>query len=295
MQDELSIAAGAWLLCSGFIRAKRWELYVYLLTTLCVAESLVLLASPWEDGWFPELQLPMLGFFCACFGLLTPVFAIVFMGIGMGASLAAFIWNLWPCTDSAEIPWLHEAVIVAGSIVCCIFTACTPLGPRFVWVLVPTLGSLLLVLGTGGIWPALGSVTDAEHFVSLLDRASLFSASCAELPTTATSIALVVGVTFVVTVFQVLLARRRAEEDKKGKTNMVEQLLPSGTDAANGGIFQRPDQMTDRNSHRTIANAIFAPEGADLSYLTEDERAIVMVCRENEEQRDRVLFGGGLW
>jgi len=43
-----------------------------------------------------------------------------------------------------------------------------------------------------------------------------------------------------------------------------------------------------------LTQAIFADKDADLSHLTENERRLVAVCREDEFERDRLLWGGGL-
>lgn len=47
--------------------------------------------------------------------------------------------------------------------------------------------------------------------------------------------------------------------------------------------------------HQQIVDAFYGPDSQDLSHLSEDERKIVEVCREDENERARYQHGGGLW
>lgn len=46
--------------------------------------------------------------------------------------------------------------------------------------------------------------------------------------------------------------------------------------SASGGILERAERETN-------------------GVLTENEQKILDICRHDEEQRNRILFGGGLW
>merc|ERR1712150_126516 len=46
--------------------------------------------------------------------------------------------------------------------------------------------------------------------------------------------------------------------------------------------------------HLTLCDAICAPEGADQSHLTDHEKRLVEICKSDEFERDRLMWGGGL-
>jgi len=62
-------------------------------------------------------------------------------------------------------------------------------------------------------------------------------------------------------------------------------------DAENGGM---PEKDAGLARLPVLCRAIFADPSADLSHLTEHEIKLVKICREDEFERNRILWGGGL-
>jgi len=165
-------------------------------------------------------------------------------------------------------------------------------GPvTLVFYLVPAVGSLLLVLG----------VSELDHDLSGLSAHKLLSPkrcaaddplhSPAARSLAAWAILWVAGVSF-----QCLLARRTrlkamkmVEAGAQPGGDLVQSLLPN---AQEGGNIPKPTDKDDR--YQLIVKAIYAGEGSDISHLTENEKKIVAVCREDEFERDRLVWGGGL-
>jgi hypothetical protein len=54
------------------------------------------------------------------------------------------------------------------------------------------------------------------------------------------------------------------------------------------------DQDTTMSRHARICQAIMQ-KSDDLSWLKEDERSLVEVCRKDEFEAQRMMWGGGLY
>jgi len=94
------------------------------------------------------------------------------------------------------------------------------------------------------------------------------------------------------------MARARAGKQDGGVRppggDLVASLLPEADqDDENVERFKKPDNLQNTR-FQMLVKAIYADEGADLSHLTENERSIVEICRKDEDERDRLLWGGGL-
>lgn len=91
------------------------------------------------------------------------------------------------------------------------------------------------------------------------------------------------------------LARRRFDEgwaaEDLGKGLLT---IDGNKDGDDPEPFKRPDLGQVNPRHQLIVASFDAPEGSDLSHLTEAERGIVKACREDEEERHRYTWGGGL-
>mmetsp|Transcript_66111 Transcript_66111/g.123331 ORF Transcript_66111/g.123331 Transcript_66111/m.123331 type:complete len:146 (-) Transcript_66111:37-474(-) len=74
--------------------------------------------------------------------------------------------------------------------------------------------------------------------------------------------------------------------------DLATHLLPGSRDG-----MQRPNNLFHEglSRHQIICEAIFLPEDADLSHLTESEQKLVRAVRTDPEERDRVMWGGGLY
>lgn len=81
--------------------------------------------------------------------------------------------------------------------------------------------------------------------------------------------------------------------------SLVANLLPEADDPEDTkprGLVPRPCEAEGgTDCYNSIRQAIYAPPGTDLSHLTEYQRKLVEICQKDEDECNRVLFGGGLY
>merc|ERR1719401_1029956 len=162
-------------------------------------------------------------------------------------------------------------------------------GPEsLIFCLVPALGAMLLVLGIGGLAPTWRGLSAS----ALLSESPCAAAASAGLgPPAVHSLILSVALAacgIAVQCYMVRLMRLKAEKQGESGSgpggDLVASLLPN---AQEGAGLPRPSGADSRFG--LISKAIFLDEGEDLSHLTENERKIVKICREDEFERDRLL------
>merc|ERR1712176_434335 len=88
---------------------------------------------------------------------------------------------------------------------------------------------------------------------------------------------------------------KMANRDPNAATdNLADSLLPEANAEGGGAGLTKPQKISGQMSTYTkIRDAIHNPE-ADLSEFSAHEKQIVEACRTDEEERDRLVFGGGL-
>lgn len=274
------IIIGAWLLIYRVLCHRCKAFAEFSLRITCGA-SLALIAPllPWPDTFFHRdlILIPLGVLLSTCHPALMALLAAGPLGIGIGA----LFWQLTRICRVADTTF-HPIVL---SILALGFIVPTGIaGPTSLLVLViPLLGALLVTVGMANFVPSSDSLTSGE----------LLGVSC----TSNHAALLFFGQWFVLSLCGVLLQVAFFRYDKKptdedGGNGLVASLLPNAQSNESG--VPKPD-LNNNNRLALITKAIFAEEGADMSYLTENERKLVEVCRKDEEERDRVLWGGGLY
>lgn len=231
------------------------------------------------------VQVPVLVVIGALLGTFNLIFTSLLTSITLGAFLGE---ELWHACFNELIPGWHVTVVWVTCVLFTIIFWMTRLGPLvFEAVLVPCLTAAMLVCGGADFFPSLGA----------LDAAAVFSGD-ADAGAARLTFYIFAGLAFVVGLLQFpvrILFRKALLKASSGdqKNDHLTKLLPEGT--MEGGLIPRPaNDKNDGGRFQRITKAIFAEEGEDTSYLTEDERRIVDVCRMDEFERDRVIWGGGL-
>jgi len=288
---------GLWLLLYRLLIRTSHRMMVQAATSLFTGASLGLLA--------PLLGQPM-GFRFPLLVAIGALFAMIPGDVGyrvaaiiasacLGASSGALIWHLGLCTASS---WGHPALLT-----CCVVAfvgvfSCTPLAPvvmeRF---LLPALASVLLVVSVG---PLFGLLAQGELF-----EVSSCSTTSVPLGTRNTALAWL-GLTTLAMIFQWLSMRSAVSESGDSENpNLVMSLLPrgdkgeeSGAKGAGAGLDEKGGPIQDKTAGLCrmpmIMKGIYAEDDDPLLYLTEHEKKLVEICRKDEFERDRILWGGGL-
>lgn len=214
----------------------------------------------------------------------------------LGAASGALLWHLGLCTASS---WGHAGLLTFFVVAFVGVFSCSPLAPvvmeRF---LLPALAALLVVVSVG---PQFGLLAQGELF-----EASSCSSTTVPLGTRNFALAWL-GLTMLATIFQWLSMRSSMSESGDSENpNLVMSLLPrgdkgeesgaKGVDAALGESASGPiqDKKAGLTRMPMIMKGIYAPDDDPLLYLTEHERKLVEICRKDEFERDRILWGGGL-
>mmetsp|Transcript_5603 Transcript_5603/g.11410 ORF Transcript_5603/g.11410 Transcript_5603/m.11410 type:complete len:295 (-) Transcript_5603:107-991(-) len=290
VHDVALLLVGAWLFLYRLpLQTKSFGAIAEGLTTACCGLSLALLAQllPWPPPGFRAVLLAVLGvLFAFCHPAFTAIVVTVPLGIAFGALM-------WQCGLCSAMPDTHVIVLSAACLAFLVVFVCTPgiAGVQsFRLLQVPSLSALLLTTSVAGLVPSLGA---------LEPRALLLASPCAADGGSARAPLLSLAYWLLATAcasgFQLLLAwRARRMGGGGGEGGSLAALLLPGADADSDPEdgFKRPDMVNDR--FQLLTQAIFADKDADLSHLTENERRLVAVCREDEFERDRLLWGGGL-
>mmetsp|Transcript_4978 Transcript_4978/g.11296 ORF Transcript_4978/g.11296 Transcript_4978/m.11296 type:complete len:300 (+) Transcript_4978:57-956(+) len=292
IHDGVLISVGAWLFVYRLGLRTRCRPYAEALTTAGCGLSLALLAPllSWPPVGF---RFPMLAVLGVLFSFCHPVFTATVVALPLGISLSAILWQFGLCTFA---PGTHAVLLTLISIVFIFVFVCTPgvAGPYSLRLfLVPSLSALLLALGIADLVPELDS---------LRPRTLLQDSPCSAAEGDTSAVLNFLGLWLLLAAcgigFQLLLtwlAKRKIVEGAAAGGDggdLAQSLLP-GAQANKDGGMQRPDMGSD-NRFTILCKAIFAEEGADQSHLSESEQKIVEVCRKDEFERDRLVWGGGL-
>jgi len=299
---------GSWLLVYRLLLRTRCRPVAEKLTTIACGVALALLAPllPWPPQGFRALSLGLIGVLLSC---CHPACTALVVSSSLAMGLGGFIWQLGLCTVSPEAALGevglsgHSLLLTFLTLIFIAFFVFVPgtAGPvTLIFVLVPLLGSLLLTLGIFGLAPSTGGLS-ADGLLAAspcaADVASSLLASPATMGLAAWLIVAAAGIGL--QFYLARLARLKAEADEaRGNApggDLVTSLLPGSQAEEGGGAnLPRPSDSDAQSRFGLITKAIFADEGADLSHLTENEQKLVAVCRKDEFERDRILWGGGL-
>lgn len=263
--------------------------------TILGGASLALLAPclPWPPPPFGVLTLAIVGVLLSSCGFFFP--AIV-LAITLGVGTGGFAWQLGACNILADLPYTHGILLTTTSIFMVLLFVCIPgtagPGPMKV-VLAPCLGALLFTVGLAGLLP--------EFKIGLAPSDLLAEEPCepgmADGGQRLKGLAAWALLSLCGIVTQLVFIKLASGSEEEQRGSLATHLLPQGSRSEeDGSSIPRPGECGEegKKSYNTIAQAISAPEDADLSHLTENERKIVAICRVDEEERDRILWGGGL-
>jgi len=274
---SVGIVTGLWLLLNVLVinlKVKRLRFFVEVSRNACVGASLALFAPVIPLRLlFSILILAGPGMFL---GACLPLFMVIILAICMGAFLGGVVSHLVVCVVQTIPPWLRVLIVVIAVLL--VVLACSVPYKEFTFynVLIPAWGALLFTLGLQTLafeGPDSGlTIEDVFRVPSLCTTNFTYAAECWACTTFCGILLHVVKVCY----FQ-----------PKRDDSLLS--LKNPLTAGDRGT----PEVTDR--HLTLTRAIYAEEDADYSHLTENERKIVKICQEDPEERDRVLFGGGLY
>lgn len=283
---------GRW--CTSPDSRERW--LTETVTSFITGASLALLA-PLLSWPSPPVCLPMLVVIGALFSMCSVWFSAVLSSVIIGTAVGALLWQLGLCSAAA---WAHCGLLTLSAVICTAVFSCNARAePFFPWVLI-ALAALLVVESLGPYVPSVGVLPIGELFVA--------DPSCPdeELSRMARNTGLAwLALTACIVALQTVILGNSAPDDGCTNPELADSLLSNSTGAANrqgeGGLaagddgFTVPKKDGGLNRHPVLIQAMFAPEGTDQSHLTEHEKKLVTICRENEDERNRVMFGGGLY
>jgi len=301
LADAMVLIFGAWLLFYRLMLQSGLKPVAEVLTTIVSGASLALLAPfmPWPPPPFSVLTLAVIGaLLSSCTPFCGSLFSAILLALTLGVGCAGFIWQLGACklSETIEVPFLHGILATLTSIIFVIVFVCTPgiAGPNTLKVVMaPCLGALLFTVGLAGV--ARESSEDRNFGLTPSELLAEEPCDPGNLGNVEAFVSwLLVSVCGVVLQLVLLRAERKAEPEERG--SLVSHLLPQAqdTDIEGKASIPRPDEMAGDDRYAKLRNAIFAPPDADLSHLSESERKIVEICRKDEFERDRLLWGGGL-
>eukprot|EP00747_Dinoflagellata_sp_TGD_P080389 gnl/TRDRNA2_/TRDRNA2_160870_c0_seq2.p1 gnl/TRDRNA2_/TRDRNA2_160870_c0~~gnl/TRDRNA2_/TRDRNA2_160870_c0_seq2.p1 ORF type:complete len:314 (+),score=37.91 gnl/TRDRNA2_/TRDRNA2_160870_c0_seq2:68-1009(+) len=293
------VFSGTWILCFRILIRTRCRLAVQIFTAAVCGSSFALLSPlmPWPP---PIYRVPIMALIGGLMSVLHVMLMAFIIAISLGMAFGALIWHLGVCTFVSSFgpagPFLHPLLLFVSTITSISVFVCSPVGPNLLErVLLPVLGALLLIVGLSGLESAqLPGLDPATLFAPEPCASSVHPARAPFVFMLSWLGASLVGIVLVVLFRLCGSSSKEGSQDGEGsekKKSMVASLLGSQDDE--DGLLPRPTEA-DTGRHGTITAAIYAPEGTDLSHLTENERKLVEVCRKDEFERDRVLWGGGL-
>lgn len=280
-------------------RGKKSTWNAEFMAVLSCGSSLVLLAPvlSWPS---PVLGIPLLlfvGQFLATPLICHPMCGGIVVSVPLGVCIGALSWHLGVCRVAAfAAHWgvpsanAHKLVLALAAIffvqvfVCCGRVA----GPaNFHRVLVPLLAGVYCSTGCASMLPASCGLT-LEALLKEAPCAVDLSSSSGPL-CCLTLWLLTSGLGFFAHAYTT--ARKEKKQERNGNGSLVKGLLPESNDEPRA--MDRPSMEDTTERFGTIVRAI-QDESFDLSTLDDTARGIVEVCRKDEEERYRLMFGGGL-
>lgn len=307
-QEALGVF-GVWLLVYRFVgrwltnQDSRERALVETVTSVTTGVSLALLTPlfSWPSLAYRFQFLALIGgLFSFCSVWLTSVVASVIIGTSFGA----LSWQLGLCMEAS---WAHCGLLTScAAVFVVVFSLHPRMGPAFLQWLLILLATLLCVESIGPVIPS----------VSVLTIEELFEVGSCPAEEELTQKAQVTGLAWLLLAtlsgcFHWITSRSGSPKDGCENPDLVDSLLTAGASAAAGsssnagsgsndnpdpdGMFNCPNKDGALNRHPVLIKAMFMPEGTDQSHLTDHEKALVEICRKNEDERNRVLYGGGLY
>jgi len=295
--------AGAWLLIYRLFTTTRCRTFAEPFTTIACGMSLAMLSPliSWPPHGYRAASLGCVGILLSC---CHPAMTAFVVALCLAAGVGGFTWELCLCQAQPEITLVgvtmstHTLLLTILVLVSVALFVLIPgiAGPMtLVLILVPLMGSLLFVVGSSEVWPSVRGISVHK----LLSRSHCAADTGEPLGHSGAMRALVAWLLLAACgiAMQLYIARRaRKQAETKGASapggSLVASLLPQKDgDERTGANLPRP---SDESRYQLIAKAIYMPDDADLSHLSENEQRIVKICREDEFERDRLLWGGGL-
>jgi len=289
--DVVLILAGVWLLCYRmFMRTSmKLRMTAMMFSQLACGLSLGMLAPllPSEVP-MPALFLLIMG---GCCGVCSYFTVVIFVCLTVSTAMTSLLWDTAACSTAATdaVPYLHTSLMVTVPLLTNVIFLGTKAGPfYFERSMIPLNAGLIITVGLSGLIPTMGSLSYDELYSST---------PCANGRASAAPLTL--GIWFAIScvgaaIQAVLMRNSGSESEKKDNIAGLKTGLLGG-EGAEATIVPRPNEVDCPNDRfRVLMTAIFAPEGADQSHLSEMDQKLVKVCREDEFERDRVLWGGGL-
>jgi len=285
---------GAWLLGYRLLMHTPCRAVIEVITTLVSGASLALLAPfmPWPPPPGSVVTLAVIGMLLSAGTPCGSLFSALLLSLSLGVGLAGYSWQLGLCYAAESVPVsdFHGIFLSLVAVVFVLAFVCTPgiAGPGTMKVvLAPCLGALLSTSGAAGLVKEKLALTIPE----------LLEASCKPGPKQWRSFEIWVLISLCGIGLQLFFLRlSTGQEQQDGR--LVERLLAveegQERQSETAGVANIPRPGGDKNRYDTLRKAIDAPEDADLSHLSDVDRKIVEICRKDEEERDRILWGGGL-
>ncbi|CAJ1404720.1 unnamed protein product [Effrenium voratum] len=290
LANSIFAVVGAWLLGYRLLLNTPCRAAVEVITTLVSGASLALLAPflPWPPPPGSVVTLAVIGMLLSGGTPCGSLFAALLLSLSLGVGLGGYAWQLGACRaeEHLEVPDLHGIFLTLTSLSFVIVFVCTPgvAGPSTMKVvLAPCLGALLFTSGLAALVPKPFALTAVE----LLAEGPCTPGHLPLQSFGAWAVVALLGIAL-----QVVYLFFRSREGDNGRLH--ERLLPDAEEGQAGAAnIPRPGEG-GKDRYETLRKAIDAPEDADLSHLSEVDRQIVDICRKDEFERDRVLWGGGL-
>mmetsp|Transcript_11032 Transcript_11032/g.25234 ORF Transcript_11032/g.25234 Transcript_11032/m.25234 type:complete len:339 (-) Transcript_11032:131-1147(-) len=294
----ISCLFGTWLLLYSFLLTEASSAPIQGSVLAIMGSSSVFAFAVYMHGWPAHFQAFLAGVVGMLISVIHPMLSAMVASLSLGLLLAGFSWWFLAthiAGDDASSPIMllvHVSVLMALP---CIFFAgfsCTATGvAAFQFVLVPLVGSLLLVVGVA----AFREPAALSAVVELLAADEAQSSEDGSLELLA-FLGAWIGVCLVGSLLVVISSRtiaKRSQLSTRRDGSLTASLLPGADDS----YMPRPNTMATEglSRHQIICEAMHLPEDADLSHLTESEQKLVRAVRNDPEERDRVMWGGGLY
>lgn len=289
---------GCWLILYRSLIWTRCGKQVQVITKVCVCASWVLLGPllPWGASWWQwprALIMASIGIGMGL-GFQQDVLVVFAAAVTLGVTTGAIIWHVALC--SLLQPWwcAHGFTLFFFTLFSMVLITCSHAGPMLwdpVWV--PVLGSLLITLASADLRPDLGLGLSVD---SLLVEPCLATHALLLSLMTWGAVSLV---GMIVNGLLKILVGQRGDSVIPEEGSVVESLLGPGgrgdEERGVGGIGGfAPNKAGENNERQPVLCDAIYNLNYDMSLLTEHEQRLVQICREDEFQRDRILFGGGL-
>lgn len=311
--DGTLVVLGAWMLIYRVFIRTRARFWVELSICFCVGLSSTLLAQ----GSY--LWVGVIGFIGAVLGTAHQMVCAGVACITIGTSIACMVWHLGLCSTAAAMAetsywggvfqsFMHPFLMTLVSIVLIGLFVCSPFfgGPLIMErLLLPLLAGLLITVGIAGLRPEIGGLSPTALFEAAPCGGEVTLHAPAMECLEAWLAVAVIGALFQVVLLQAPAEQMKALRQSEGEKehSLTKKLLPEGADSTGGirdniGIVSQEDVDGLDASFGDLTKAFYVDEGPELDALlakmNPNQQKIVEVCRVDEFERDRIVWGGGL-